>query len=149
MSHYKIILLAVDFSSHSGLVIERARLLAQQNGAQLHLVHVVDYMPMVGTEFGEMVPFAYDVSDELLTSSRKHLARLADSLGIAGSQTHLQVGSVKHEVVQVATTLGVDLIVIGSHGWRGLELLLGATADGILHHAPCDVIVVRAVADSN
>lgn len=55
----------------------------------------------------------------------------------------LEMGSPKTEIIRVATENQVDLIVVGSHGRHGLALLLGSTANGVLHHAPCDVLAVR------
>ena len=144
MNSYQNILLAVDFSDQHQGVVARARLLAQQNQAQLSLIHVVDYMPVSGSEFGEMVPMSFDMTEELLKASRQRLMVLGEELGVPESQQFLEVGSVKSEVVRVASEQGVDLIVTGSHGWSGIEMLLGSTADGILHHAECDVVVIRA-----
>jgi len=53
------------------------------------------------------------------------------------------MGSPKTEIIRVAQENGVDLIVVGSHGRHGLALLLGSTANGVLHYAPCDVLAVR------
>ncbi|MBF0471871.1 MAG: universal stress protein [Gammaproteobacteria bacterium] len=145
MSSYTNILLTVDFSQTSDRVIERAETLATHNSCPLSLIHVVDYIPLTGTEFGEMVPFSYDASDELLKASRERLTRLGETLSIPESRQYLEVGGVRSEVIRVAKAMNADLIVIGSHGWKGLELLLGSTADAILHHAPCDVFVVRAL----
>ncbi len=144
MNNYQHILLAVDFSDQCHAAAERARLLAQQNQARLSLIHVVDYMPISGAEFGEMVPMGFDMTEELLKSSRKRLMVLGDEMGVPEAQQYLEVGGVKSAVVRVAVDQGVDLIVVGSHGWSGIELLLGSTADGILHRASCDVVVVRA-----
>lgn len=52
-------------------------------------------------------------------------------------------GVPKQEITQVADEQQADLIVVGSHGRHGLELLLGSTTNAILHHANCDVIAVR------
>lgn len=52
-------------------------------------------------------------------------------------------GAAKHEIVEFARRDGVDLIVIGSHGLHGPAVLLGSTTDGVLHRAPCDVLLVR------
>ena len=53
------------------------------------------------------------------------------------------MGSPKTEIVRVANEHKVDLIIVGSHGRHGLALLLGSTANGVLHHATCDVLAVR------
>jgi universal stress protein A len=52
--------------------------------------------------------------------------------------------SAKQEIVDFAKQAGVDLIVLGSHGRRGLAAWLGSTAAGVMHRAACDVLTVRA-----
>ena len=51
-------------------------------------------------------------------------------------------------IVEVAERENIDLIVLGSHGKHGVALLLGSTADGVLHHAQCDVLAVRIKKES-
>ncbi|MEW8014407.1 MAG: universal stress protein, partial [Candidatus Sedimenticola endophacoides] len=60
-----------------------------------------------------------------------------------GSPFLVEVGVPKREIVRVAQEHGADLIVLGSHGRHGLQLLLGSTASGVLHLAGCDVLAVR------
>jgi universal stress protein A len=57
------------------------------------------------------------------------------------------MGSPKLEIVRVAEENNVDLIIVGSHGKHGIALLLGSTANGVLHHAKCDVLAVRIYDD--
>jgi universal stress protein A len=64
-------------------------------------------------------------------------------LAIPEAQTWLETGSPKQEIIRIAEENAVDLIVVGSHGRHGLALLLGSTANGVLHHANCDVLAVR------
>jgi len=54
------------------------------------------------------------------------------------------LGSARTSVVAHAKKINADLIVVGEHGRHGLSLLLGSTADGIIHHSECDVLAVRA-----
>ncbi|MDN5937003.1 MAG: universal stress protein, partial [Nitrosospira sp.] len=52
-------------------------------------------------------------------------------------------GVPEREIVRIAEEERVDLIVVGSHGRHGLALLLGSTANSVLHHAKCDVMAIR------
>ena len=52
-------------------------------------------------------------------------------------------GTTVEKILQERDRLQADLIVLGSHGRHGLALLLGSTANGVLHHAKCDVLAVR------
>ena len=71
------------------------------------------------------------------------LDRLATELNVPDAQCHITLGSTGSEIRRVAEEQGVDLIVVGSHGRHGLALLLGSTANAVLHGAPCDVLAVR------
>jgi len=140
---YKHILLAVDFFDQQAIVIERAQDLAARYGAKLSLVHVVDTLPIGDPANDVLVPFEMDLSQEFIALGRQKLAELAAKLGVPEAQTWLENGSAKQEIVRIAEENAVDLIVVGSHGRHGLALLLGSTANGVLHHAHCDVLAVR------
>lgn len=142
MNSYKHILLAVDFSEHGKQASAKARQLAEQNQAQLSLVHVVENLPITDAAYGP-IPFDVDLTQEWLDASKKRLADFGAALGVPEQQQWLEMGSAKLEIVRVAEENGVDLIVVGSHGRHGLALLLGSTANGVLHHAKCDVLAVR------
>lgn len=140
---YQNILLAVDFSEHAELAVERAAELARLYHARLYLVHVVEYLPPVDSSLGSTVPFAIDLTEDMAEAARKRLLDIASRLGIAESQCRIEVGSPKTEIIRIAEEASIDLIVLGSHGRRGLSLLLGSTASSVMHHAACDVLAVR------
>lgn len=143
MGDYKHILLAVDFSAHGEEVADRAKDLADKYQAKLSIVHVVDNLPLTDAAYGPVIPFDLDLTEELMTAAKDRLAKLADKLGVAEDCRTVAVGSPKLEIIRVAEENQVDLIVVGSHGRHGLALLLGSTANGVLHHARCDVLAVR------
>ncbi|MNG25866.1 hypothetical protein D3C84_1107770 [compost metagenome] len=62
---------------------------------------------------------------------------------IKRGDSHLTYGQPRQEIHQLAKENACDLIVVGSHGRHGLALLLGSTANDVLHGAPCDVLAVR------
>ncbi|MBC8519633.1 MAG: universal stress protein [Gammaproteobacteria bacterium] len=141
MSHYKKILLAVDFSDASNHVIGKASELAEECDATVDLVHVVEYYQH---EFNVDVYLPdLNIENELLQQARDKLHKVAEDMGIPGTKKWLETGSPKSEIVRVATEQECDLIIVGSHGRHGLGLLMGSTANGVLHHAPCDVLAVR------
>ena len=53
------------------------------------------------------------------------------------------MGPTKSQIQEIAESIGIDLIICGSHGRHGLSLLLGSTANAVLHHATCDVLAIR------
>lgn len=143
MQHYQHILLAVDFSEHSSVVAHRAKALSELYKAKLSIVHVTENMPITNSLDGQMMPFDLDINEELMEMAKKRLEKTGTELGIAADNQWLVIGSPKIEIVNIAIEQKVDLIVVGSHGRHGLALLLGSTANGVLHHAECDVLAVR------
>ena len=142
MNHYKHILLAVDFSEHGKQVSNKALEMASRNQAQLSLIHVVENLPITDAAYGP-IPFDVDLTQEWLDASKQRLEKIGDELNIPKERQWLEMGSAKLEIVRIAEENNVDLIVVGSHGRHGLALLLGSTANGVLHHAKCDVLAVR------
>ena len=143
MSNYKHILLEVDFYENCSAVNQRAKDLALKYQAKLSIIHVVDNLPLTDTGYGAEIPFNIDFTTELIANAKKQLARLGEELTIKEDQQWLEMGSPKTEIIRVAEENKVDLIVVGSHGRHGWALLLGSTANGVLHHARCDVLAVR------
>ncbi len=143
MSNYKHILLAVDFYENCSAISQRARDLALKYQVKLSIIHVVDNLPLTDTGYGPEIPFNIDFTNELIASARIQLGKIAEELSINEDQQWLEMGSPKIEITRIAKENKVDLIVIGSHGRHGWALLLGSTANGVLHHASCDVLAVR------
>lgn len=143
MESYKHILLAADFSEHGVAVADRAKDLAEKYQAKLSIVHVMDNLLITDAAYGSTIPFDLDLTAELMAIAKKRLTALAERLNIAEDCRWIETGSPKLEIIRVAEENKVDLIVVGSHGRHGFALLLGSTANGVLHHALCDVLAVR------
>ena len=141
MSIYSKILLAVDLNSDSIAVARRARELADRMGAELTVLHVVEYVPVepVGENMIPPVPLL----DELAAAARRRLVTLCADIGVDAGHQRVEVGSVKGEVVRVARTMHCDLIVLGARERHGLSIFVNLTEDTVLHAAPCDVLAVR------
>jgi universal stress protein A len=143
MSDYHHILLAVDFSEQCLFVAEKARSLVNKYHAKLSIVHVLDNIPMPDTNYGVVIPLDQDSLDGLLGNEKAKFMAIADHLGVDLENRWMIWGIPKDEIINIADKEQVDLIVVGSHGRHGLALLLGSTANSILHHAKCDVLAVR------
>ena len=141
MGDYHKILLVVDLSEDSRIVGERAKAIAAPSGAQITLLHVVEYVPV--EPMGEALLPAIQVESELLERASTRLAQLATQLGLPDSPRLVETGSIKTEIIRTSQRLGSDLIVLGSRERHGLAILLNFTEDTILHAAPCDVLAVR------
>ena len=141
MSRYRRIMLAVDLTEESNIVAETASNLAKALGAELHIVHVIE--PISLAYGGDMPMDLSTVQEQIQEQAKSHLELFANRLGISQDQQHLIFGRPESEIHQVADKYDADVIVVGSHGKHGLALLLGSTANGVLHGANRDVLAVR------
>lgn len=141
MSEYRRVLLVVDLTEHSILIGRRAQALATALGAQIDLLHVIEYVPV--EPMGETLMPAVQIEDELVDRARERLTALGAQLGVAAGSCRVEAGNVKSEVVRIARELNTDLIVLGSRERHGLSILVNFTEDTVLHAAPCDVLAVR------
>ena len=141
MSDYKRVLVAVDLSEHSELVVNRAQVIANAFQAEMSLLHVVEYVPV--EPMGEALLPAVDIADELVEGARRRLDDLAERTGMPGVDRRVENGTIKSEVVRVAEEISADLVILGSRERHGVAVLLNLTEDTILHAAPCDVLAIR------
>ena len=138
---YKQILVAIDLSENSELVIKRASALAEKFGARMRLLHVVEYVPV--EPMGEALMPAMEIERDLVANATRNLEKLATRAGLADAPRSVEAGSIKSEIVRIAAESSSDLVVLGSKERHGLAILLNATEDTVLHSACCDVLAVR------
>lgn len=139
---YKHILLATDLSEQCDYVAKRAANIAQMTKAKLSVAHVVAHTPIAyAGEFS--IPIDAEFEAVLEKQAKNQLAKLGKKYNIPTRSQHLLEGSVKLAVTDLAKKIKADLIIVGTHSHRGLDLLLGSQANGILHTAKCDVWVIR------
>ena len=143
MRDYKHILLAVDYSEQGVYVAGKARSLAYRYQAKLSIIHVLDNIPMPDTNYGTLIPLDQVSSYDLLEAEKSKLMRLGEELNVDLANRWMLWGVPKQEIIHIADQEQVDLIVVGSHGRHGLSLLLGSTANSVLHYAKCDVMAIR------
>lgn len=142
----KSVLVATDFSESSARALDYGREFARTTGARLHVMHVVDD-PRAQYSL-EMTPsWLLGVQENVEASARERLAnQLTDDdrrqLRARGI-VHMAV-SAADAIVAYASSEGIDVIVIGTHGRRGLaHMILGSIAERIVRTAPCPVLTVR------
>jgi universal stress protein A len=141
MPVYRRLLVVVDLSEDSLVISRRAQALASSFGAEIELLHVVEFVPV--EPMGETLMPSVQIEDELIERARQRLATLTEELGLPSSSARVEAGNVKSEIVRVAREHNVDLIVLGSRERHGLSILVNFTEDTVLHAAPCDVLAVR------
>ena len=136
---YKHILFATDLSEDTDFIINKVKSMRDFTGAKLSMIHVVEPLPGYS--------YAYlgieDIEGQLIDEAKTALAKLGNGLSVNEKDQWVQVGPTKSKILEIADNVGADLIVCGSHGRHGLSLLLGSTANAILHGAKCDVLTVR------
>lgn len=141
MGVYSKILLAVDLSEESDQLIEKTRTIAKNNQAQLTVLHVIE--PLSFAYGGDVPMDLTTVQEQLDAHAREKLELFSQKLAYPTESLQVVTGHTESEIHRIAKEKACDLIVVGSHGRHGLALLLGSTANSVLHGAPCDVLAIR------
>ena len=146
---YANILVAVDLSRESRMVLNAARSVSAKTGSRMHLATVVKPLAQVygGLNIAPIDHGSLSFEEEVCAQARGQLANLAEEYGIEPENVHIIVGAPGPEIRDLAASMSADLIVIGSHGRHGINRLLGSTANAVLHGAGCNVLAVRLVFD--
>ncbi len=142
---YNNILVAVDLTEEADEVISAAAALAKEQGAKLSVVSVVKPLSRVygGLDMAPITSGAVAFEKEALDQATKQLTELSSVYKVNAGDVHVALGHPPTEIRALAESLETDLIVIGTHGRHGLGLLLGSTANAVLHGVPCDVLAVK------
>ncbi len=142
MKRYQTILVAVELETEGDeAIIEKAKQLAAQFNAQLTLIHAIEQVGNYGAAYG--IAAGIDIEEELTREAAKMISALGAELNLSEDHQIVKVGPAKVVILEEAQRLSSDLIVVGSHGRHGVRLLLGSTANAVLHSAKCDVLAVR------
>lgn len=141
------ILVPTDFSSHSDQALQWGASLTERYGARMLLLHVipqaVEEVSMHGSEGEQRIMDLEAKAEEQL-----HEIALEDLGERLPVDVKVAIGKPAESILRVAREEGVDLIVMGTHGYGELhQLLLGSTAETVFHNAPCPVFMVRAAAE--
>ena len=140
---FRRILIAVDGSPIAAHAADVGIELARSLGGEVALIHVVDpaqnWAPESGVPAAELIKLAEQDRKRLLADLRRRATLQAPPLEF------VQVGKPATEIVKAAKDWPADIIVIASHGRGGISrVLLGSVAEGVMRHASCPVLVVRA-----
>lgn len=141
----KNVLVPTDFSDMATHALDYAVALAAKLDARIHLVHAIGVPELGVPELG--VAIATTMIDSLVRDGQAALDQLVEQRKAKASfgEVVLRTGDARDVVLQVARELHIDLIVLGTHGRRGIpRALLGSLAETIVRVAPCPVLTVRA-----
>lgn len=140
---YQKIVAALDFSDNRQKVMDAALRIADNDPSRVHLVHVVHPI----TEGYDLNIYSKNfqaMEDEALETATGKLNEFGTAHNVPADQLHTLLGDTAGEVRKIVSSIGAEVIVIGSHGHSGQMRLLGATANKLLHGAKCDVLTVHA-----
>lgn len=145
------ILFPTDFSECGNFALSYAASFARTFKASIICVNVIEpIVPTVGySGMTEPLPIA-DITEQLENSAERELPKLSECDECAGLTVEELVvhGEAAAEIVRVARDRAVDLIIISSHGRTGLgRILFGSTAEAVVRHAHCPVLVVKPTSE--
>ena len=148
MSRLRKVLIALDATDEAEEVLEGAMGLDPRGSSDIHVITVIPPIMsgvsgMDGASFAASWPLR-DMEETIAQETTKNIRERVATYGIEPDRVVTRVGRPAIEIRAQAEKDGTDLIVIGSHGRHGLSgVMLGSTANGVLHNAPCDVLTVR------
>jgi nucleotide-binding universal stress UspA family protein len=139
---FKTVIVPIDFSKTSIEALSYAKDFADEFGARIILVHVVEKAPfMAGVDTNPLVLPEKEITEKAKLELRRVASQELEGLSV---ETLVRTGKAFNEINQAASELKADLVVISTHGYTGLKhTLLGSTAERVVRHAPCAVLVVR------
>ena len=138
---FRRILIALDDSAIAAHAVEVGTELATALKAQVALVYVVD--PTLAFQPDSGIPAAEWVAT-LKREGQSFLATAAQRTGEPPAWQFLREGKPADQILAAAREWEADVIVIGTHGRSGVSrLVLGSTAESVVRHAPCPVLVIR------
>ncbi|PIE44330.1 MAG: universal stress protein UspA [Gammaproteobacteria bacterium] len=141
MAYYRNILAAVDLNDESNVVIYKATELGNLYSAPVSIVHVIEPL---GYAYGGDIPVDLtEVQQQLQEHAKQQLIAIGKQFDISENCIHIIIGRPDTEIHRLAEEKNFDLVVVGSHGRHGLQLLMGSTSSGVLHGASCDILAVR------
>jgi nucleotide-binding universal stress UspA family protein len=140
----KNILVPVDFSECSEHALDYAVALAAKLDAKVHLLNAIGIPAFGVPELG--VALTASVIDDLVKGNQSALDKLADPRRKLASigEVMLRTGDARDVILKAAEEVHADLIVMGTHGRRGVSrALLGSVAENVVRTAPCPVLAIR------
>lgn len=139
----KTILVATDFSDTAEHALDYAIALASKLDAKLYLLNAIA-LPTFGIVPELGVAATSTMLDGMVADYQKALDKLIAAKAPAKLHPLMRTGDPRDLIVDTATEIGADLIVMGTHGRRGVtRALLGSVAEGVLRHANCPVLTIR------
>lgn len=138
------VLLAIDDSKFSEAATYSLIAQAKPKETEVRVLHVIE--PVVVSGEAGFVIDSEAATQELRKKGEVLLTQTAQALSTAGFQvtTDLEEGNPKSVISDLAAKWSADLVIMGSHGRKGLDrFLMGSVSETVMRHAPCSVQIVR------
>ncbi|WP_085296804.1 universal stress protein [Cognaticolwellia mytili] len=129
---YKTIICAIENSDEGDQVLAKAYQLAQLCNAKLFVTHIISYT---------LLPSDYQ--KELKENAQPAIEAKAAALDIPLKNVTIKFGKAYEQICDLAESKSADLIVLGTHSKKGLNALIGSTANAVANHAQCDVSLIK------
>jgi len=146
----KKVITPIDFSDNSKLIAESAAYLAGKFGASLHLVFIVQNFEDYSGFFVPQMSMP-NLEQDLIEGAEERMSSFCveqetffKNAGVTEVTHHVFLGDVAEQIVDFAAKNNGDLIVMGTHGYKGLEkIMFGSVADKVVRSAPCPVMTIN------
>jgi nucleotide-binding universal stress UspA family protein len=147
------ILIAIDGSDFSQAALQSVIGRSWNAGTEIKVLHVVEPPAMfIGREMGAYDPEFETIWKAIREQAKDLVEKAAQQLRAAGFQvfTELVEGEPKSLIIDVANEWHADMVVVGSHGWSGLDrFLMGSVSEAVMRHAHCSVEIIRTPSVKN
>lgn len=137
MSNYKNVMIAIDPLGDYQAIVERVKAITDSD-SEVTIIHVHEPVVYIDMRYADV-----GVEANIIQEATKVIGNIGDELNVAQDRRLVESGKPAKVIHKKAEELGIDLVVVGTHGRHGVQLLLGSTANAILHGTKCDVLAVR------
>lgn len=148
MSRFQTVVVPIDFSEHATAALDLAIEVTRATQSKIHLLHAYEVPLGAIPPYGVAVPPA--LIEQVRDAAARRLEKSAQRVEAAGvaCETHVLHAAPADAIVEVASSTGADLIVMGTRGLTGLKhVLLGSVAERTVRTAPCPVLTIRSTSD--
>ena len=150
MTPYKTVLIAIDLDGQPTQVLAKANTLLDTS-TKIHVLNVQSDPTYFYTNYagvsGTMMEDVRSIKERTKINALRTMNEAAEECHLHNIEKRVKFGRAADVIIDQADQLQADLIIVGSHGRHGVHLLLGSTANAVLHHAQCDVLAVRIQED--
>ncbi|MGW8287041.1 MAG: universal stress protein [Desulfobulbales bacterium] len=141
MMEIKNVLVPVDFSENSKKILEAAKYLSGMCEADLHVVFVVQSFDDYSGFFVPHMPVA-KFEEEMMQAAEQKMEKFLE--GQKNIDAKVLVGDVAEEIIRHAEESNMDMIIMGTHGYKGLEkVMFGSVAEKVVRSSPCPVLTIN------